>query len=344
LTQAYRLYLLALAKVPELGAMNRLKEFSYISAEAKWRLAAAYQLVGLESIAASLIKGLPVDFPERTNPGTTFGSDLRDESMVLETLTIMGKRDIAQKLLGVVAASLSSESWYSTQTTAYSLIAIAKFCGKNQSGAKIIANEVVNGKNVAINVSSYFSQTPVDLTNGSANIVVSNKGRNMLYVRLITRGQPLANDNLKVTNNSEILQMTVSYIGQDGKAMDVTKLAQGTDFIAKVSITNPGNHGYYKQMALSQIFPSGWEILNTRMIDGDNEGGFKSSPYTYQDIRDDRVYTYFNLAERQTLTYYVQLNASYPGRFFLPGTFCGAMYDNTIDAGVNGKWVTVVNQ
>ena len=111
MTQAYRLYLLALAKVPELGAMNRLKEFSYISAEAKWRLAAAYQLVGLENIATSLIKGLPVDFPARSNPGSTYGSDLRDESMVLETLTIMDKRDKAEKLLSAVAAKLSSENW-----------------------------------------------------------------------------------------------------------------------------------------------------------------------------------------------------------------------------------------
>ena len=74
------------------------------------------------------------------------------------------------------------------------------------------------------------------------------------------------------------------------------------------------------------------------------EGAFKSSPSTYQDIRDDRVYTYFNLRENETRTYYVQLNASYLGKYFLPGTFCEAMYDNTISGGVNGKWVEVVNQ
>jgi hypothetical protein len=93
-------------------------------------------------------------------------------------------------------------------------------------------------------------------------------------------------------------------------------------------------------MALSQIFPSGWEILNARMLGG--EGAFKSSYSTYQDIRDDRVYTYFNITVNETLTYYVQLNASYLGRYFLPGTYCEAMYDNTVSAGVNGKWVEVV--
>ncbi|MBK9957007.1 MAG: hypothetical protein IPP11_00150 [Chitinophagaceae bacterium] len=74
------------------------------------------------------------------------------------------------------------------------------------------------------------------------------------------------------------------------------------------------------------------------------EGEFKSSYFTYQDIRDDRVYTYFDLKEGEAVTYYVQLNAAYLGRYFMPGTYAAAMYDNNISAGVNGKWVEVVNQ
>jgi uncharacterized protein YfaS (alpha-2-macroglobulin family) len=136
--------------------------------------------------------------------------------------------------------------------------------------------------------------------------------------------------------------MSVNYIAQDSSKLYVTKLSQGSDFIAKVVIKNTGKRGRYSQMALSQIFPSGWEILNARMTGG--EGAFKSSASTYQDVRDDRVYTYFNIRENETLTFYVQLNASYLGRYFLPGTFAEAMYDNTISAGVNGKWVEVVSQ
>jgi alpha-2-macroglobulin len=342
LSQSYRLYTLALAKAPELGAMNRLKEFKYLSAEAKWRLAAAYKLAGQDNTALDLISGLPTSFDPRPSPGITFGSDLRDQAMVLETLTIMGKKAKAAELLPVIAARLSQDSWYSTQTTAYALIAIAKYCGKNPSGAKIQATAVIDGKAVDINSASYIRQVPVLFKNAASNIVLSNKGSNTLYVRLITQGQPLAGDSLKVNNNPAVLNMSVSYVSQDGKAIDVNSLSQGTDFVAKVIIKNPGKRGYYTQMALSQIFPSGWEILNARMLGG--EGAFKSSSSTYQDIRDDRVYTYFNIGVNETLTYYVQLNASYLGRYFLPGTYCEAMYDNSITAGVNGKWVQVVNQ
>jgi len=73
----------------------------------------------------------------------------------------------------------------------------------------------------------------------------------------------------------------------------------------------------------------------------DGEGAFKSSGSTYQDIRDDRVYTYFNLSAGESVTYYIQLNAAYLGRYFLPGTYAEAMYDNSISAGVNGRWVEV---
>lgn len=340
LTQAYRLYTLALAKVPELGAMNRLKEFKYISAEAKWRLAAAYQLAGQTNTALDLISGLSASFPVRTSWGYTYGSDTRDEAMVLETLTLLGKKAKAEELLRTICAKLAQDYWYSTQTTAYSLMAIAKFCGKNPSGAKIIANTNVDGKAVDINSATYIRQVPITFKNAGSNVTITNKGNNTLYIRLITQGQPLAGDSLKVNNNPSALQMSVSYLSQDGKAIDINKLVQGSDFVAKVIVKNPGNRGRYTQMALSQIFPGGWEILNARMLGG--EGAFKSSYSTYQDVRDDRVYTYFNIAENETLTYYVQLNASYLGRYFLPGTYCEAMYDNSVSAGVNGKWVEVV--
>ena len=342
LTQAYRLYTLALAKAPELGAMNRLKEFKYLSPEAKWRLAAAYKLAGQDATAQILIIGLPTTFSARPNPGITFGSDLRDEAMVLETLTLLGKRNQAAQLLPTIAAKLSQDDWYSTQTTAYSLIAIAKYCGKNPSGAKIIAKASVGAKPTDINSASYIRQLPVLFKNGSTNINVTNNGTNTLYVRLVTKGQPLSGDSLKVNNNPARLAMSVTYSTQNGAAVDISRLIQGTDFVAKVTIKNPGKRGTYTQMALTQIFPGGWEILNARMLGG--ESAFKSSYSTYQDIRDDRLYTYFNINQNETLTYYVQLNASYLGRYFLPGTFTEAMYDNSITAGVNGKWVQVVTQ
>ena len=343
LTQAYRLFTLALAKAPELGAMNRLREFRYRSAEATWRLAAAYKLAGQDNTALDLISGLSSTFDARPDPGMSYGSDLRDMAMALETLTIMGKRDKASQLVTSIAGRLSQESWYSTQTTAYSLLAIARYCGKNPSGEKILASVNLAGNKSDIQSQSYFRQVMVPLQKGNIPVGIRNNGKNTLYVRLVSTGQPLTGDSIKPANNPSLLSMTVSYIGNNGSPLDISHISQGSDFIAKVTIRNNGKRGTYSQMALTQAFPSGWEILNARMM-AEGESAMKSSQMTYQDIRDDRVMTYFNIRENETLTYYIQLNATYPGKYYLPATTCEAMYDNSITASTGGRWIEVVNQ
>jgi uncharacterized protein YfaS (alpha-2-macroglobulin family) len=340
LVQAYRLFLLAMAKAPELGAMNRLKEYKFITPEAKWRLAVAYYLAGQNQVAQQLSAGLPTSFSQRPSPGITYGSQLRDQAMVLEALTIMNRKVEAEQLVRAVANQLSKENWYSTQTTAYALIAISKFCGKTPAGSKITVNGSIAGKAVNINSSGNIIQTPVTFTSGRANINISNKGSNVLYVRVINQGQPATGEGLPVKNSPGVLAMSVSFITTTGASIDPASIKQGTDFIAKVMVKNTGQRGNFDQMALSQIFPSGWEILNTRLYNA--EGAFKSSPAEYMDIRDDRVYHYFDLKQNETLTYYVQLNAAYTGRYYWPGTYCEAMYDNSISSGVSGKWVDVV--
>jgi uncharacterized protein YfaS (alpha-2-macroglobulin family) len=340
LMQAYRLYLLALAKAPELGAMNRLKEFKFITPEAKWRLAAAYHLCGQSQVALQLISGLSTSFGVRTTSGVTFGSELRDQAMVLETLSIMNRKTEAEQLVRSVAAKLSEDNWYSTQTTAYSLIAIAKYCGNNKDDKKIVASGKISGKDVSINGTNAVSQTDIVWQNGKSNVQLTNKGSNTLYVRVINSGQPMSDQVVPINNNPNVLQVSVSYLSSAGATIDPTQIKQGTDFVAKVTVKNPGMRGTYTQMALSQIFPSGWEILNTRLYN--SEGAFKSSPSAYMDIRDDRVYHYFDIRQNETLTYYVQLNAAYPGKYFWSGVYCEAMYDNTISGGVSSGWVTVV--
>lgn len=340
LMQAYRLYLLAAAKAPEMGAMNRLKEFKFLTPEAKWRLAAAYYLSGQQQVALQLISGLPTTFAARPFWGITYGSDVRDEAMVLETLTIMNRKAEASQLVRTVAAKLSQDDWYSTQTTAYSLIAIAKYCGSNKDGSKINVNAKINNQNVAVSSNNVVSQTNVAWQNSKSNISLKNNGNNILYVRIINQGQPLSNQIVPITNNANILQVSVNYLTNNGNAVDISKIKQGTDFVAKVTIKNPGTRSVYNQMALSQIFPSGWEILNTRLYN--SEGAFKSSASDYMDIRDDRVYHYFSIKPNETLTYYVQLNAAYPGKYFWPGVYAEAMYDHTISGGVSGKWVEVI--
>ncbi len=336
LVQAYRLFVLALAKAPETGAMNRLREFKYISPEAKWRLAAAYQLAGQSNAANALISGLSFNFQNNNSLAYTYGSTLRNKAMVLETLTIMGKRSIAENLLSTVAAELSQDEWYSTQTTAYALLAISEFTGKNHSDKKIQASVKINGKDIPVASEKYLATVP--LPSNAGNVSIVNKGSSVLFVKAITKGQPLTGEPVQLKSNPSLLKMNVDYISQNKNPINISKLMQGSDFIIKVSVTNPGNRGAYRRMALTQIMPSGWEILNTRLFDA---GGMNSSPMQYRDIRDDRVYTYFDLNPGETKIFYLNITAAYAGRYFLPAVICNEMYDKEIQASENGKWVTV---
>ena len=56
------------------------------------------------------------------------------------------------------------------------------------------------------------------------------------------------------------------------------------------------------------------------------------SRYSYQDIRDDRVLTYFNLRRGETKVFTIRLQATYAGNFILPAVQCEAMYDATVQA------------
>ena len=91
-------------------------------------------------------------------------------------------------------------------------------------------------------------------------------------------------------------------------------------------------------LALVQIFPSGWEIFNERVVGA----GESSQSYNYRDIRDDRVLTYFNLAAGRTKTFRIRLQAAYRGSYFLPAVSCQAMYAPSEQARTRGMWVDVV--
>ncbi len=339
LLQAYRLYTLALAKAPELGAMNRLKEYPRLSITAKWRLAAAYAKAGQLEVAKNLIANLSTIVPRYCEMGWSYGSDDRDEAMILETLTLLDMKAKAAPVVKQISKALSSNNWMSTQTTAYCLIAVSKFAGASGASGEMRYNVKINSNApIALNTKLPVKQIDMQLKGASVgNVSVTNNGSGILFARIIMEGIPETGDQTNVDND---LKVGINYTTMEGAPVDVTKLEQGTDFIAEVKITNPGTRGEYLQMALTQIFPSGWEIHNTRMDDA--ESTIKSDYPTYQDIRDDRVYTYFNIAPNKTSVFRIVLNAAYVGRYYLPTIYCEAMYDNTINSRKPGKWVEVV--
>ncbi len=339
--QSYRLYTLALAGKSELGAMNRLREKKNLSNNAKWRLAASYLLAGQTEVAKKLTTTATTAVPKYQELSYTYGSDTRDQAMILETMVLMGDISKTKSLVDDISASLRSQNWMSTQSTAYSLLGLSKFMEKNKFDKSLNATVQANAQ-AAIKIISRKAMASQKLDiqkTKTGKIKISNAGGGMIYARLIMEGVPAQGQEQAANNH---LSMQITYQDLDGNPIDVSALQQGTDFVAEVVISNPGSRGNLQELALTQIFPSGWEIMNTRFLEGSFAKQKGASSYDYQDVRDDRVYTYFDLNSNKKVSYKVVLNASYIGKYYLPATYCEAMYDHSINASNTGKWVQVV--
>jgi uncharacterized protein YfaS (alpha-2-macroglobulin family) len=340
LAQAYRLFTLALAGSPELGAMNKLLEFSRLSIMGRWMLAGAYQLAGKPEVAQSLIGQASSNILPYRDDYYTYGSDLRDKAVIAEMLCLMNMKTKAAPVINEISGDLCSESWFSTQSTSFALLAISKYTGGGSVKGVDATYRINNSSNETCKSDKPMVQKKADneIMDKPGQLHVTNRTNGPLYARLIIRGIPSTGMETDASND---LRIHVSYKTLDDKPLDVKQLLQGTNFIAEVTVSNPGLHGTYHNLALSEVFPSGWEIINAR-LSSFAQAGAKTSYFTYQDIRDDRVNTFFDLLPNSSVTYKVMLIATYPGKFYLPAVQCDAMYDHSINVRVAGQWVGVV--
>ena len=189
-------------------------------------------------------------------------------------------------------------------------------------------------------------------------LMIHNTAQRVLFVTVATRGVPQAGDE---EASSSGLTLDVSYTDEDGKAVDVGHLTQGTDLIAHVEVKNSTSLRI-DNIALTHILPAGWEIHNDR-LDNANTAGQRDLPRQgtsfpwslpdgsrdateahadYTDIRDDRMMQYFGLRAGDSIHFTTRLNAAYRGRYYLPGILVEAMYDATKNARTSGRWVEVV--
>lgn len=338
LNQAYRLYALALAGDPEFGAMNRLREEPALPVTARWMLAAAYWKAGQPEASQQLIDKLATTVSPYKEMAFTYGSDIRDKAIILETLLMMGDKVRGFELLKDISASLSNSSeWMSTQTLAWCLKAVGAYASVEGKG-DIRFTYNYNGKLVSASTELLVAQVALPASGVQPmNLQIENTGQGGLYVNFTATGIPARGHEDHGENN---LKLAVSYNNTEGQPIDPARLEQGQEFVATITVSNPGLRGQYKNLALSQVFPSGWEINNLRM-EGNQERLTGDLP-TYQDIRDDRVYTYFDLNANQQKSFSVLLTATYAGTYYLPSVSCEAMYDRSVYARTSGRVVEVV--
>lgn len=340
LQQTYRLFVLAKAGNPDLASMNILREHKGLESTPAYLLAGAYALAGRIDAAENILSKSKLTFQTYAYAGRNYGSSIRDKSLALQALTAVGKEGEMTRLLKEIIDEVNASEWHSTQTISHAMCAISTVYKKQKTTKPLSFIYNLNkGKEIAVqsNKTSILIELPKASLSAGIDLTFTNRTDGVLYAKLVTTVSPPPGEESIRANN---LGLRVQYQSLEGAPLDVTSLAQGQDFFALVTVSRGGlNYMRYQNLALTQIFPSGWEISNDRIAQNNQyKNGLNID---YQDIRDDRVLTYFDLQRKNTLSFKIPLKATYTGRYYMPSHLCEGMYNNDIQAGIAGKWVEV---
>lgn len=340
--QAYRLFVLALAGKPHIGAMNLLRENYLTSLDPLSRilLAASYHLSGNEDVARSIKGSSQYKIEGYRELAGTYGSALRDQALIAYLLVKMGDSRTASSLLRQVAASFGIGGWYSTQETAMAVLCVGAYhmAVPNTGGAITFTMKTGDGPAETLKLDGY--QMVVDLDDvWGKGLTIVNEGGNPLYVTLFEEGVPLKN-RVRTESNGMNLSRDI-YDGQ-GNPTTFEGTRQDEPFWIVYTVTSSYSLDL-EGIALSSVLPSGWEIMNTRLVEDGLPEWIKNlrvTPGKYMDVRDDRVNWFFDLS-RKPVRFAVKVTPTFKGTYVLPPVVVESMYSPEFYSRIQGGSVKV---
>jgi uncharacterized protein YfaS (alpha-2-macroglobulin family) len=336
--QAYRLFTLALAGKPEKGAMNQLRETKMLAISAANRLAGAYALIGNIEIGKNLLRLQPKKRASQRYM-ETYQSDDIDRAQLLETHILLGNHTKAATLATQLSKDFSSANWYATYTTAYVLLALSKYVGDLKPGEPVnyqFKTAETKGKWIEVTHRQPIGLTQWQDFSGKQKIQLKNNGNSKLFLQLIQSGKESLGE---VEASASGIELSIHFFDKNGQAINPTEIPQGEDLKAEITVKHTGENPFsYVNLAMTQVFPSGWEIINDRIT---QQEPTSSMHYDHSEIRDDRTSYFFNLGEGRIKKFVVRLNATFSGRYYFPAATVSDMYNVNINAQTSGKWVNV---
>lgn len=335
-TQAYRLYVLAVAGKPQLGAMNRLRESGKANPQARWLLAAAYRLAGQAEAAQQTVAGLVATELNTPPAEPLFSQQLGQLGLQLETLLALQKTQDAEQVVQQIVAVLGSGAAHNTHDLSWALLSVAHYLANSQQ--PLAAQYTLDqGAVVPLNSPRPLLSQALTTQDAAFELAVRNAGDRTLYATVTQRGTAPAGTEQAVAAGlnlqAELLDRQGNPVWNSNAAppeQPPLQLQQGQDYALRVTVSN--THGAaLRHVALSTLLPSGAEIGTT-----DNTG------LSYQEVRDDRVLSYFDLAANESKVIEIKLNAAFLGAFYFPPIGSEAMYRPDIRARTAGMPVRIV--
>lgn len=154
--QAYRLYVLAAAGKPQMGAMNRLRESGKANEQARWLLAAAYQQAGQAEAAQQTTSGLVANNLTAPLSEATFSQRLGQLGLQLETLLTLQRPQDADLVVQQISAELGDGTKaFNTHDLSWALLSVAHYLSNMKQ--TVTADYVLDqGAAVALNSANLY--------------------------------------------------------------------------------------------------------------------------------------------------------------------------------------------
>jgi len=341
--QTYTLFLLSLAGEPNVGAMNLVREnhLNDLDPLSRKLLAGAYFLAGQKDAAEKVDNYMTTEISTYRESAGTYGSTLRDLCLVAYISQLMGEKSDAMKMMRSIAHQFKPQEWYSTQENAFALIAVCEIYGERNliESSRKFSMEFKDGKIRHYELKGY--QLSMDISDCfDKPIRIKTDKPDPLYVSLFEEGIPVED---VISTGQKGLELTRNFYDDQGNSIPLESISQGDQFWVRYRIRSTAGQPL-KELALSSVFPSGWEIVNTRMEQGALPPWLSNitvSDGKYMDIRDDRVNWFFDLDSISEANFIIKCNATFAGTFRLPPVTVEPMYSPDYYARIESGNVTV---
>lgn len=317
----YSAYVLALADMAPVSTLNYYKSMaSELSSEGRYLLASSFMLAG---DVKSFRTVLPKSFGNEKSIsefGGSYSSYLRDRSLAHNALLVADPNNPqVNELLKSISVEMKNARYYSTQETAFALLAIGKHARKALV-SDVTATISVDGKIVGT-YSNKDLQLPFDMNNKSVAITAKGKGTLYYYYEM---------SGIKTTPNigdeDNHLKVRRRFLNRDGNQISGNILTQNDLVVVEISAQSE-NGMNVENVAITDLLPACFEIENSRLV-AEREMAFMKNRSTpeYTDIRDDRI-SFFTALSGSVKTFYYTVRVVSKGTFMIGAVSADAMYN-----------------
>jgi len=331
----YSAYVLALADKAPVSTMNYYKSMvSELSSEGRYLLASSFMLAGDVKSFRSVLPKTFGNEKSISEFGGSYSSYLRDRSLALNALLEADPNNPqVNELLKSISVEMKNARYYSTQETAFALLAIGKHARKALA-TEITAVISVDGKVVG-NYSNKDLQLPMDINNKTVSI--TTKGKGTLYYYYEMSGIKLTPN---VVDEDNLLKVRRRFLDRNGNQINGNSFSQNDLVVVEITAQSEAGSNV-ANVAITDLLPACFEIENSRLV-AEREMDFMKNRSTpeYTDIRDDRI-SFFTALNGTAKTFYYTIRVVSKGTFVIGAVSADAMYNGEYHSYSGSGKVTV---